>query len=358
MRLDASVIPALARGCALYGGGGGGEPGAGRLMALAALDAGFRTSLVRIDELPGDGLILPVAMIGAPTVGVEKLPRGDEGLRLRDKVSQLLGREVVAFVAAELGGINGVVPVAWAARAGLPLVDADLIGRAFPGLQYTVPALRGHDPNPIVMVDERGNVATIDAVSSDWANRYAAATMVAAGALMGLSLYPMTVAQAAELTVPGSMSRAIRAGRQLMDHRDDPIRALAEGVGGRSLFEGKVVDVDRRTDGGYTKGSALIEGLAAFEGQTLRLEFQNENLVAMIDGVVIASVSDIITVLDLHSAWPIVTEALRYGQRVGVIGIPCEDVWRTEAGIDLAGPRAFGYDVDYIKVEDSHAAAH
>jgi len=352
MRIQSSHLPALSRGCALYGGGGGGDPAIGELMAKAALDEGCTVDLLQLSDLPADGLVLPVAMIGAPTVGVEKLPRGDEGQRLRDEVERLLGREVVAFVCGELGGINGVAPVAWAARTGLPLVDGDLIGRAFPGINFVVPRLHGIDPNPVVQIDERGNVVTIHAVSPDWANRYAVATMVASGALMALTLYPMTVAQAADGLVDGSMSQAIRAGELLMSGVDDPIGSLVASLGGVIFLEGKVTDVDRRTEGGYAKGSAVIDGVGADAGKMLRLEFQNENLIALIDGVVVGTVPDIITVLDLHSGWPIVTEALRYGQRVAVVGIPCPAVWRSELGLTVAGPRAFGYDIDFRAVED------
>lgn len=353
MRIEKAHLPALARGCAVYGGGGGGGPAIGELMAKAALDEGCTVDLVDLDDLPNDGIILPVAMIGAPTVGVEKLPRGDEGRRLLELSSKLLDRPVVGFVCGELGGINGVVPVAWAARAGLPLVDGDLIGRAFPGLQYVVPALLGMDPNPVVQIDERGNVATFHAISPDWANRYAVATMIASGALMALALYPMTVDQARTGLVRGSMSQAIHAGKMLMNQADDPIGALTADLGGVKFLAGKVTDVDRRTEGGYTLGSAVIAGVGEDSGRILRLEFQNENLVAMIDGVVVGSVPDIITVLDVHTGWPIVTEALRYGQRVAVVGIPCAPIWRSEVGLAVAGPRTFGYDIDYRPVEDS-----
>lgn len=353
MRIEPSHLPALSRGAALYGGGGGGDPAIGELMARAAFAEGCTVDLVQLDDLPDDGLILPVAMIGAPTVGVEKLPRGDEGQRLRAEVERLLDREVVAFICGELGGINGVAPVAWAARAGLPLVDGDLIGRALPGINFVVPRLHGIDPNPVVMIDERGNVVTIHAISPDWAGRYSVATMVASGALMALALYPMTVAQARVGIVDRSMSQAIHAGELLMSGADDPIATLVAALGGVTFLEGKVTDVDRRTEGGYAKGSAVIDGVGAHAGRMLRLEFQNENLVALIDGAVVGTVPDIITVVDLHSGWPIVTEALRYGQRVAVVGIPCPAVWRSEPGLAVAGPRAFGYDLDYRPMEAS-----
>ena len=84
----------------------------------------------------------------------------------------------------------------------------------------------------------------------------------------------------------------------------------------------------------------------------IRLELQNENLVALERGRVLASVPDLITVLDSETADAIASEVLRYGQRVTVIAFACDPVWRTERGIAVAGPRAFGYDFDYLPVEE------
>jgi DUF917 family protein len=42
---------------------------------------------------------------------------------------------------------------------------------------------------------------------------------------------------------------------------------------------------------------------------------------------------------------------------VTVIAFACDPVWRTEPGIAVAGPRAFGYDFDYRPVEEL-ARAH
>ncbi|MGN6380558.1 MAG: S-methyl thiohydantoin desulfurase domain-containing protein [Gaiellales bacterium] len=65
----------------------------------------------------------------------------------------------------------------------------------------------------------------------------------------------------------------------------------------------------------------------------------------------LATVPDIITVLDSETAHAVHTERLRYGQRVSVVAFPCDPIWRTPRGLELAGPRAFGYDLDYIPVE-------
>jgi len=81
------------------------------------------------------------------------------------------------------------------------------------------------------------------------------------------------------------------------------------------------------------------------------VQFQNENLVAIRDGTIVASVPDLITMLDAELGDAITTEHLRYGYRVVVIGIRCDPKWRTPAGIALAGPRHFGYEVDYVPIE-------
>ena len=54
---------------------------------------------------------------------------------------------------------------------------------------------------------------------------------------------------------------------------------------------------------------------------------------------------------------PISADRVSYGQRVVVIAFGCDQVWRTERGIAAAGPRAFGYDFDFVPVEKLAAAA-
>ena len=70
----------------------------------------------------------------------------------------------------------------------------------------------------------------------------------------------------------------------------------------------------------------------------------------------LASVPDLIAVLDSEDAKPITTEEIRYGFRVTVIGLPCDPRWRTEAGLQLVGPRYFGYEFDYVPVETRASA--
>jgi hypothetical protein len=83
---------------------------------------------------------------------------------------------------------------------------------------------------------------------------------------------------------------------------------------------------------------------------------QNEHLLARRDGAVVATVPDLIMMLDSESGEPITTEEMRYGFRVTIVAAPCDPRWRTEAGLELVGPRYFGYDIDYVPVEQLAAA--
>src|SRR6266542_2430212 len=121
--LDERNIPTLARGCAVLAAGGEGDLHLALLMARQALEEHQPVVLVQPDELPDDGLVMVCGQIGAPLVSLEKIEAGDEGRRLRERVEQLWDRPVVALMGIEIGGWNGLLPVTWGARMGLPVLD-------------------------------------------------------------------------------------------------------------------------------------------------------------------------------------------------------------------------------------------
>jgi hypothetical protein len=350
--LDPDSLRALSRGCAILGAGGGGDAYVTLLQVLQATEDFGPVPLVDLDELPDDALIMPCAGIGATTVILEKFENGDEGARLREHLQFMTGRRVAALMAIEIGGGNGLLPITWAAGIGLPVVDADGIGRAFPEVPQVTMHLAGIPASPAVMTDERGNLAVFRTISGHWAERLARAAAVEFGGAASSTEFSLTAAEARGATVRNSVSKAIRIGEALADAEGSPVAALIAELGAFQLVTGKVLDVERHTTSGFTRGSVVIEGLREDAGRLIRLELQNENLVALERGHVLASVPDLITVLDSETADAIATESIRYGQRVTVIAFACDPVWRTERGIAVAGPRAFDYEFDYLPVEE------
>ena len=77
--------------------GAGGDTYYARLQALPAAEDFGPAALVDVDELSGDGLIMPRGGVGAPLVGLEKIEAGDEEERLRDLMERHTGRTVAAL---------------------------------------------------------------------------------------------------------------------------------------------------------------------------------------------------------------------------------------------------------------------
>ncbi|WP_283138087.1 DUF917 domain-containing protein [Rhizohabitans arisaemae] len=353
-RITLDDVRPLARGCAILGTGGGGDVSTSTLAAERALKDYGDVPLVTLDELPRDGLVLPLGSIGAPTVSQEMLMSGREPRLIREAAERDQGRPAVAVMASEIGGGNGVEPVAWAATLGLPLLDADGMGRAFPEVQMVSMYVAGLPAGTVVLADVQDNLTLIRPVDGLWSEQLARAVCVASGATALMADYIHTPAELAGAVIEGSVSRALAIGRAVSDTQD-PIGALVRTLGAATLITGKIIELERHTGGGFVRGSVVVDGVGECRGRMLRVEIQNENLVALENGVVRASVPDLITLVDAQTAEAVSTESLGYGQRVTVLAWPCAPLWRTPAGLRTAGPAAFGYDIPYIPVEE---AAH
>jgi len=348
--VDAAAAERIAIGAGILGTGGGGNPYLGKLQAQQFLKDGC-VPLVPVDELPDDALVVSVGGIGAPVVSQERLRQGQEELMALRALERHLGRAVTHLISGEIGGANALRPIATAAQTGLPLVDGDGMGRAFPELQMDTFSIYGIPPSPTALADPRGHIAIFDHIDDPHTmERYARAVTIQMGGAAGNASNVMSGAEARRVVVPGTMTLAATLGEAVLAARrshTDPIDAIFTVVGGQRLFTGKIVDVNRRLEGGFARGSITLAGADAATGAVV--DFQNENLIARRDdGTILATVPDLICVVDTATGEPVTTELLRYGLRVTVIGIPAHPLLRTSAALDVVGPAAFGYDLPYV----------
>lgn len=348
--LDYNALEDIALGATVLGTGGGGDPTLGKLMAQQAVAKHGPVQLLPLDEVPDDGWIIPTAMMGAPTVLVEKIPSGTEVLDAYRMLEQRLQCRAVATVSAEAGGVNSMIPIVVAATLDVPLVDADGMGRAFPEIQMVTPTLHGVSATPMAIADEKGNQVLLETPDNFWTERLARTTTIQMGCSACVALYAMQGATAKRALIPGTISLAREIGHRLLASRGekrDPIDAIASLLHGRRLCEGKITDVRRRTERGFARGEVDIAGTGRDAGARGKLAFQNENLVFWHKGHPEVTVPDLITIVDEQTGLPITTEGLKYGLRVVVLGFPCHPQWRTPEGLKLVGPRYFGYDIEY-----------
>lgn len=359
--VTARDLDMLAVGAAILGTGGGGDPFIGKIMAQQAIEEEGPVELMDPEELEDAALVLPTAMMGAPTVMVEKVPEGMEAVRALRTEEARLGRKADATCPIECGGVNSQIPFVAAARTRLPVVDGDGMGRAFPELQMETFHVYGVAGTPAVVADERGAVVTIETRDNYQLEWIARGVTIRMGGHAMLVDYPMSGAEFKRTAVRGTVSMGIRIGEAVAGaskegvHPIDAVCAATQDtIYGRGipLFEGKVVDVERRTREGFAVGHAVLQGLGTFQGSRLVVRFQNENLVAEKDGETIASVPDLISLLDSERATAVTTERLRYGQRVTAIGIPTPEIMRSEEALEVWGPPAFGYeDLAFVPLE-------
>lgn len=358
-RITVADLEPLAMGAAILGTGGGGDPRVGKLMAQRAIEEHGPVDLVDPADVPEDALVIPSGMMGAPTVGLEKLPNGAEPVTAIERVAEAVDRELYATMPAECGGGNSTIPLTVAARLGVPVIDGDGMGRAFPELHQVSFNVYGVDAAPAVLADEHGNVVTFDTVDGASLERFARAVTTQMGARAALADHPMTGTQVRETAIANTVSLCIRLGNAVLDppagldgHESIKRVTAASNYGrGIDLFAGKIVDVERRTREGFAVGSVTFDGLDEHEGETMTIEFQNENLVARREGETVATVPDLITVLEAETGRPITTERLRYGYRARVVAIPAPAIMRTEEALAVWGPRYFGYDEAFVPLE-------
>ncbi len=346
-RLDEADIDALAIGASILGTGGGGNPYIGSLRAKQLLRSGGIIEVVPLEALAPDAVVVSVGGIGAPVVGIEKIEKGDECLQALRALEDYLGRPADAVIAAEIGGSNSIEPMITAAQAGIPVVDADGMGRAFPEVQMCTYFIYGHRPSPSAIADEKGNrVLYAQVKDMYWLERLARTTAVDMGAAAGFALAPMRGDFLQRFAVPGTVTQCLELGQAVARARAERRNVVEEvrvSQGGVRLFDGKVTDVRRELKGGFAVGRVRLEGTDANSGEKAEIDIQNENLVFRREGVVEASVPDLIIVLDADTGLSITTEVLRFGLRVSVLALPCHALLRTPEALEVIGPASFGY---------------
>jgi DUF917 family protein len=365
-QLTVDDIPDLALGAAVLGTGGGGDPLIGRLLVEECIRSGKTIEVVGPEELDDEDFVVSTAMMGAPSVVVEKIPAGGEVVTSLRALEQRTGRKADATIPMECGGLNSMIPLVAAAEAGIPVVDGDGMGRAFPELQMETFGVYGVSGSPLAVSDEQGHHCIVDTGADNVRmENFARAVTIRMGGAAYIAEYPMSGADVKRTAIPHTLTLALEIGRTVRKAREahlDPFDELAAFLSntiygfGTVLAKGKIIDVERAVRDGFTAGRTTITEFGD-AGDTFEIHFRNENVIAYRNGQTVAIVPDLITVFDVDTGVPINTEALRFGQRVAVFGISTPAIMRTPEALAVFGPHAFGLDEDWTPLEELHAPA-
>jgi len=360
-RVSADDLDAIALGATFLGTGGGGDPYVGALVAGVALERqtqGHWVDVIAPEDLTDDDFTMLVAGMGAPSVMLEKLLNLAPLEDAVAMVEQHVGRKVTAILTAEMGGGNSMIPIAFAAQRGVPVIDGDGMGRAFPELQMLMPHIERNPICPMAVVGDAGERVLIQALPTvKHAELVGRPLSVVMGVKNTIACFPMDGKAARRSLVPGTLSLAHAIGHALIDGRreGDPFGALFACLARSPHYrhharigEGRIIDVSRRIERGWTMGVCRIK---TWEGDEIELLFRNEYLIAKRAGETLAIVPDLIVVLDAETAVPMTTDDIKYGQRVVVVSTSAADCMRTPKALEIVGPDKFGLDEPFIPIE-------
>ena len=355
--IDEVLVGATIMGC-----GGGGELAEGRELMRRAYEEGRAVTLAAPHELPDETLVACPYGVGGLTVGDEAEYAGlswaneHPGVLAVRALGAHLGLEFGALITGELGGTSIADAFYPAAMLGLPVVDADPVGRAVPELEHSIFNLHGVPIVPQAVVNELGDTAIITAVADDRrAEALVRALAVASRNVVWVADHAMPWGRMKDVVIPGAISLAKsvgRAFRQAAAAGEDTAAAAAAAAGGGVLFRGRVSTFSWEEKDGFTWGQVEIAGQGADAGADYRVWFKNENLMAWRDGEPDVTAPDLICCFSGETGQPITNPNHEVGRAVTVVGLPAAAAWRTERGVAILGPRHFGFDVDYSPLEN------
>jgi hypothetical protein len=347
-------------GATILGCGGGGGLAYGMDQMEPIYNGGLAVLLASPEEVSADAMVACPYAVGAMTTA-EVDPFGDRP-RAAEHPSVLsvralgdhLGQGFAALICGELGGSSVADAFYPAAVLGVPIIDADPVGRAVPEVQHSMLAIHGVPIAPFSVVNEIGDTAIFTDVADDErAEVLIRAMAVASRNAVWVADHGLPWSDLRDIVVHGTIGLAERVGRarrEAAEAAQDVAGAVAAAADGVVVFHGTVTSSDWRDAEGFTVGETTIEGADAWASSTYRVWFKNENLLAWRDGIPDVICPDLICILD-DDGMPVTNPEVEAGTLVSVLAFPSASGWRTPTGIASLGPSHFGFDVDFVPVE-------
>ncbi|MDJ0644082.1 MAG: DUF917 domain-containing protein [Erythrobacter sp.] len=364
--LDAEALEDALVGSSYLGTGGGGSLEEARALIAKDLAAGLTVTALPVSALAdSDRVACPYGLASLADTSEDMQARLDA---IENKVEEPvqaafealerhLDQKFAGVILGEIGPLSLAEGLSIAARLGVPALDADTVGRAVPEINQHSVKVAGIPLTPIGAATPFGDEMIVGQLGDPTRAEDILRSVAVVSRACGVADSPITGAQAKRqgTLVTGSLTLARNIGRAVREAKavgEDPIDAARVAGDGFLLFTGTVASTEWRDEDGFLQGKVTLNGTGDFAGQSFETDVKNEHLVARRDGAVLATCPDLISIIDLESADGVVNPGYENGQAVAVLGFKCDPLWRTEAGLAVFSPRYFGYDLDYVPIEE------
>ncbi|MCL2619203.1 MAG: DUF917 domain-containing protein [Defluviitaleaceae bacterium] len=360
------------RGCTLMGTGGGGLEENGVQSLMSELNAGKEVGWIDVADIADDAVTACPFLMGSiaphtPELVAEMNSYGMNGetsiytekeriARSITELEEYTGKKIEAVVPIELGGAATAGCIAAGLVHGIPTVDGDYTGRAIPEIHQTTPYLHGMKLWPITAVDEFGNVSIIkDAMNHRVSEKLGKKVSEVCYGLTGDTGFLFSGKQTKDTALRGTLTMCLELGRLIREANEqgkDPVAKLAKELGAWSIVQGTLTKKETENKQGYYWGYHTVTGSGEYEGKTAKVWFKNEHHICWLNDAVVATSPDIIVLIDKNTAMPYTNPVLAEGMEIAVLGLKAVDIFRSEKGVSVLGPRYFGFDIDYVPIEE------
>jgi DUF917 family protein len=342
-------VPILALGSKMLACGGGGHTQTIEHLLLSIMSEHDVIIVKSISEI-ADEWVVAVGMMGSPVLYGENIPSGEEGIQVLRKYETESKKRANALISLEIGGMNALTPLVTALQAGLPVIDGDGMGRAFPELYMTTFHLNKVSITPLALkthyaetvLTESPNVLMTTESAKEFTLKNGGYAHIACNGINGRKLITSMI--------PGTLNLIYRLGsviskEEMKEEQLKQIMLIFENsVYGRPklIIEGVISDVNRLFQKELLIGHFNVSGRLSFAGRSAQLNFQNEFLSVREDQDTICTTPDLILVLGAESLMPYSVSEIQEGVQVIVLAIPAPNILRTTDMLQSVGPQHFG----------------
>jgi DUF917 family protein len=352
--IGAEDVPALYEGAKFYSPAVGDANRSSLTSWLTGLlERNGRVQLKRVETIAPETACVSLCVIGSGSSMADLPPSGDEfsqAVRQLERLQRVTFGAIYPLAAAT---VSALVPVAAASQLGVPLLDADGMGRAYALIHHTAMHLAGVSPTPLVALGPTGESVLIQAPLSARTDRLLRGNVDALGGWAALAAYPTSAGVLRRAALPGTVSRLVNIGRSLLERADpdDLVRRLAAITGCKRLGRGRIVEAEhlsRPTDVTVpAHPSSLVLDEVGGQRRQLRIELRSEIVAVFADGALVAATPDLLCLVDVSRAELATLDSLEPGDVVDILLTPAEGIWYSPEGLAMVGPSSHGILLDH-----------
>lgn len=306
------------------GGGGGGALEDGIKALEEAMKYTDAITVMEIDEIDGENIIINASMVGAPSAP-DRYVNATHWKTALKNFQDNYPKKISGIISNENGGMATANGWLLSAVTGIPIIDAPCNGRAQPTSTMgsmslsTMPtyttlqsACGGKDERYIEVVTKGGLAVTAKIVRQ---------TPVVNGGMSAVLRNPVTANYVKKHSAVGGLNHAIEVGEIIMGNLgncEKILDLLKEKMKANVICTGPVSEYVLDMDGGYDVGMVRVKE----NDRDYEATFWNEYMTLERDGERLATFPDIIATLDARTGLPLPTAELSEGRSVVIVKVP------------------------------------